>query len=123
MAWYVASGIPGYGPELEPEDEGFESLSDALAYARDELSTFVDMAHETAHYLGEQGDFEAAWRQVELMESLELLRANLDPARASAPLYRDDAAAYAALQASQAAGFPVDVSHNTRLYLWEGDES
>jgi hypothetical protein len=122
--YHVASGLAGYGPDASDSDgfASFDSLSDALEYARNELSTYVDMAHEDAHYLGDQGDFEAAWRQIELMEHLELLRANLSPERREAPLYARDVAAYRALQESQADEFPHDVSGNARLYLWECSE-
>ena len=120
--WHVATGLAGYGPDGADGFACFDSLGGALEYARDELSTFVDMAHEGAHMFAEAKQYEEAWQEVARCESLELLRANLDPARVSAPLYRDDAAAYASLQEDQAAAFPHDVSHNARLYLWECDE-
>lgn len=119
--WHVATGLAGYGPEASDSDgfATFASLADALEYARDELVWFVDYAHEGAHAFGEAGQFEDAWKEVLRVEELENLRANLSPTRRLAPLYRDDPAAYAALQESQAAEFPHDVSHNTRLYLWQ----
>ena len=117
--WHVASGLAGYGPDGADGFASFDSLGDAIDYARDELTTYVDMAHQDMHASGEAGEYEAAWQSLLLVERLELLRANLDPARASAPLYRGDPAAYRALQESQADEFPHDVSHNARLYLWE----
>ncbi len=54
------------------------------------------------------------------MERLELLRANLNPKRRSAPLYANDPAAYAAMQEAQLEAFPVDVGMS-RLYVWECD--
>lgn len=117
--YHVSHGLAGYGPDGDSDTPTFDTLGDALEYARDELSTDADMAHSDAHILAESGDFESAWKAIELMESLELLRANLNPARAAAPLYRDDPAAYAALQVSQAAEFPIDVSGSSRLYLWD----
>lgn len=117
--YHVQSGLAGYGPDADENTPTFETLADALDYARDELSTYVDMAHQDAHALAESGDFESAWLEILRIESLELLYANLDPKRASAPLYAGDAAAYAALQESQAQDFPHDVSSNARLYLWE----
>jgi hypothetical protein len=119
--WHVAYGLAGYGPDGADGFASFDSLGDALDYARDELSTDVDMAYEDAHILAEQSQYRDAWMAIERMERLELLRANLDPRRADAPLYRDDAAAYRALQESQAAGFPHDVSDSSRLYLWQCD--
>ncbi len=117
--YHGSHGLAGYGPDGDFDTPTFETLGDALEYARDELSTDADMAHEDAHQLAASGDFESAWKAIELMESLELLQANLDPARKSAPLYVNDPAAYAALQESQAAEFPVDVCGSSRLYLWE----
>jgi len=119
--YHVATGLAGYGPDAADSDgfATFESLADALSYARDDLSAFIDFAHDGAHGFASQGDFESAWNEVVRMEDLENWQANLDPARANAPLYRDDSAAYAAMQAEQAAQFPRDVSHNTRLYLWD----
>jgi hypothetical protein len=120
MHYHVASGLAGYGPDASDSDgfPTFETLGEALDYARDELLVFIDMAHEDAHALADDGQYEDAWRQIERVEALENLRANLDTKRASAPLYVDDAAAYAALQESQLAEFPHDVSHNARLYVW-----
>ena len=120
--WHVATGLAGYGPEGADGFVTFSTLSDALEYARDEISTFVDMAHEDAHACGAAGMFEDAWREVLRIEDLESWRANLDPARRSAPLYREDPAAYASMQEEQAAQFPRDVSYNTRLYLWQCED-
>src|SRR4029450_5198246 len=120
--YHVASGITGYGPDGADGFACFDSLAGALDYARDELSTFADMAHEAAHGFAAEHAYADAWGEIERMEELETLRANLDPARASAPLYRDDPDAYAALQAEQLAGFPRLVSHNTGLYVWPCDE-
>lgn len=117
--WHVATGLAGYGPDGADGYASFDSLSGALDYARDELSTFVDFAHEGAHAAAEDGRFEEAWREVVRMEDLENWRANLDPKRAGAPAYVNDPAAYAAMQEEQAAQFPRDVSYNTRLYLWQ----
>lgn len=117
--FHVAYGLAGYGPDGADEFASFATLAEALDYARDELVADVDMAHEEAHALADAGDYESAWRAIERMERLETLRANLDPKRAQAPLYRDNPGAYAQLQESQAAAFPHDVAGNSRLYLWE----
>lgn len=144
--FHVAYGLAGYGPDA-PDDgfPTFETIGEALEYAREELSTDSDSAHSMAHDLALHASqyhaaykldasredmlrmavnhYANAWRELERSESLELLRANLDPARASAPLYRDDPAAYAALQETQLAEFPVDVSEHSRLYVWDCSDS
>ena len=123
--YHVAHGLAGYGPDVDEGTPTFEVLAEALEYARDELASDIDLAHESAHAFGDAGQFEDAWREVLRMESLETLRANLDPARASAPLYAADPAAYNALQEKQAAElFPVDAYGPAgRLYLWDCDEA
>lgn len=124
MTYYVAFGLSGYGPDLEPEDEGFESLGEALLAARDELARAIDDCHSLAHACGAAGNYREAWLEVVRMEELETLRANLDPARAKAPLYHEDPAAYERLQRTQLDElFPVDTSEAGRLYVWEADES
>jgi len=121
--WHVASGLAGYGPDGADGFASFDSLADAIEYAREEIGPFVDMAHESAHSLAESSDFEGAWREIERIEDLELWQASMDPARKEAPLYRGNEEAYAALLADHAAQFPRDVSYNTRLYLWDCAES
>jgi hypothetical protein len=115
--------LQGYGPDVDEGTPTFDDLSSALEYARDDLSVWIDMAHEAAHSFAADGQFEDAWKEILRCEDLELWRANLDPARRDAPLYKDDPAAYAAMQSEQAAQFPRDVSYNSRLYLWDCDES
>lgn len=121
--YHVAHGLAGYGPDGDEGTPTFETLADALEFARDELAVDVDMAHEAMHSLADAGEFEQAWAEVLRIESLEVLRANLAPGRRNAPLYAADPAAYSALQVAQATEFPVDVSDCGRLYLWDCDEA
>lgn len=125
LHYHVAYGLAGYGPDASDSDgfPTFESLGDALSYARDELSTDVDSLHISARMLAESEDYKGAWFEMMRAEDLDILRMNLDPARASAPLYVDDAVAYRALQQSQLADFPVDVSASSRLYVWDCTET
>lgn len=123
--YHVASGLTGYGPE--PDDGGFfplptlEAVSD---YVRDELRVFSDMAYESADALADSGDFEAAWNERKRSDALELLRSNLDNARAGAPLYAGKPALWReTLDTIIGETFPLDVSHNTRLYVWTCSES
>ncbi len=120
--WHVATGLSGYGPDGADGFASFDSLAQALDYARDEMRDAIDFAHDGAHGFAQAEDYESAWNEVLRIESLETLRANLDPARQSAPLYRDDPVAYAALLESQAADFPHDWSEHTRLYLWQCED-
>lgn len=120
--WHVATGLAGYGPDGSDGYACFDSLSGALEYARDEVLASVDYAHDSAHAAAASDDYRGAWEDVLRMESLETLAANLGSWRKSAPLYLHDPDAYAALQESQAADFPHDVSHNTRLYLWQCED-
>lgn len=91
--WHVKVGIPGYGPDLTDAD-GYAGTDDADAAdsVRYELSSFADFLEDGASMLAEQEDYKGAWLNHKKAEALLALRANLDPARASAPFYRDDPA-------------------------------
>jgi hypothetical protein len=119
--WLVRYGLVGYGPEGEnatPADT-LEGLADVLC---DELSRAADRAHETAHTLADAGEYESAWGEIKRSEGLAILSANFDPARASAPLYAGDPAAWrATIERMVAESFPCDVGEYERLYVWEGD--
>jgi hypothetical protein len=119
--YHVANGIAGYGPDCDESTPTYDTLADAIEGAREELSVWEDIARETAEGFADAGDFESAWKEHKRAESLWILRANLDPARKNAPLYRDNPKAYADLLKSQFEDFPHDVSTNSRLYLWECD--
>lgn len=124
--WHVAHGLTGYGPDASDSD-GFATFDEIRAvsdHVRDELSTDVDHAIETAHALAESGDFEGAWNEYLRSGSLENLRANLSNERANAPLYAGNPEAWnASLLDLLESQFPVDVSDNTRLYVWQCEES
>lgn len=123
--YHVATGLAGYGPDAADTDgyPTFDTAQEALSYARDELTTWIDFAAETAQSYAAGEDYEQAWKESQRADDLETLRANLDPARREAPLYRDNPTAYQTLVQEQVGGFPHDVSYNTRLYLWQCDES
>jgi hypothetical protein len=120
--WHVATGLAGYGPDGDDGFACFDTLSDALEYAREEITRSVDDADETAYAHADNRDYEAAWQEKRRADDLTALAANLAPTRREAPAYRDDPAAYASMQEDQAAQFPYAVSHNTRLYLWQCDD-
>jgi hypothetical protein len=118
--WHIAHGLQGYGPDGADGFGCADSLESAAESARDELARDVDFCEESAHGFAEQGDFESAWVEHRRADSLELLRANLNPARSSAPLYADDPAAWqSTLRSLLEQSFPVAISHSTSLYVWE----
>jgi hypothetical protein len=121
--YHCESGLQGYGPDAT--DEGFtvfEDLEQALEAAREELSAFAEMAYEDAQALAESEDYESAWKELKRSEELETLRANFSTERKSAPLYVDNSQAWKEELERLADMFPLDVSHNARLYLWQCDE-
>ena len=120
---HVKTGLAGYGPDLEPDDEPFEELDAVLSAIQEEISSLVDMLHDEASAAGESGDFEGYYKARELADSLMGVRANFDPERRKAPLFNgDNAVDFDKHMSDQiAATFPLDVSTNgaLRLYVWE----
>lgn len=126
IRYFIAYGLAGYGPE---GSEGFtyattwRNLADIV---NQYLNESAGSAYETADILGDAGNYEDAWHEHKRSESLDNLARNFDNARADAPLYRDDPAAWdATIERMVGETFPLDVSHNTRLYVWpcEDDET
>lgn len=116
--YFVAHGLPGYGPEAEnaAECETWEGLADTLA---DELRRDAESEDESAGIHGEAGDYQAAWEAHQRAESLANLAANLDNSRADAPLYRDSRRAWhETIARTVAENFPVDINSSCRLYAW-----
>lgn len=124
--WHVATGLAGYGPDGA---DGYASATDAREIASalvSELDSAADFNYESAESLADPGkDYEAAWRTMKLGEALTALSANLDyDKRATAPLYVNDPAALdMTIMGIVASEFPLDITHNTRLYVWQCDDS
>lgn len=119
--FYVKTGLAGYGPELDPEDEpvALEDLDFVLA---DELERCADYADEAARGLAEAGDYEAAWREHERAEALAVQALNFSPKRREAPLYAGDLPKWlqtVTLQLEQT--FPLDIGPHERLYVWKAE--
>lgn len=124
--WHVATGLAGYGPDGA---DGYASATDARGIAlalTEELGSAAESNYQTAESLADPGkDYEGAWRTMKLGEALTTLSANLDyDKRAQAPLYVNDSAALdATIMGIVASEFPLDITHNTRLYVWQCDDS
>jgi hypothetical protein len=118
---HVASGLAGYGPDAA--DSGFivtHNVRETAEAIRDELNAWADIAYQSAEALADSGDFEQAWAEHKRSQSLETLRMNLDSKREEAPLYKDNPALWeSTLQRLINENFPLDVSHNSRLYVWD----
>lgn len=126
MRIYVKTGLAGYGPDLEPEDEPFENLADLCYAIRDELDRSVDSLVEMAQYHASQEDFELAYHSRALADELTILMANLDyDKRLQAPLYAGDASKLdETVRRIIVETFPLDIDaeRNTRLYVWEATD-
>jgi hypothetical protein len=123
--WHIASGLAGYGPD---GTDGYSTATDMqnLAYSvAEELQSFAGYNDDSARCLAEAGDYKEAWQTMMLAESLSALFHNLDyDKRLQAPLYVNDAAALdASIERIVEETFPLDVSYNTRLYVWQCDEA
>ncbi len=122
--YHVESGMQGYGPDSDDGWYAHEGIRDVADAIRDELSIFEDIAHDSAESFADAGDFESAWSEHKRVESFEFLRANLSNDRESAPLYVDNPALWeGTLARIIGETFPLDVSHNARLYVWECAET
>ena len=122
--WHIATGLAGYGPDGADGFGTAETLDDAAEYARDELRNAVDSCEEGADILAGEGRFEQAWNEHKRADRLEILRANIDPERQNAPLYKDRPEVWAeTLSRILGEEFPCDISEHSRLYVWQCDDS
>lgn len=122
--WHVATGLQGYGPEsdefgfptFEDSDDGLIELVDEVHRILDEFS---EWEFESADALGESGQFEDAWKTRKHSDELDTLARNWSNDRRSAPAYAGDPALWSDWVRSNLDAFPIDVSFNTRLYVWD----
>lgn len=118
---HVATGLAGYGPDGEDyatfDSNDLTGIAEAI---RSELALSIDALADEYTGLGEAGLFAEAYTVNTMISELETLRANLDPQRANAPLYRDNVELWESTLRdliSQANG--TYVSSNTKLYVWD----
>lgn len=121
LHWHAASGLTGYGPDAA--DGGVTTAHDVEGLAdliRDELSHWADNEHHTARAYADSGDYENAWKLREHSESIDVLCANLDNSRASAPLYADNRPAWhATIRQLVEDNFPYPVDEGRfRVHAW-----
>jgi hypothetical protein len=150
FGFYVKTGLAGYGPDLEPEDMPATSWEDVALQVAGELSHMAEFNDQGASALADQAReaYEPAmaspetvsakaWADIaytyheagearQLADDLDNLRGTFEVLAESAdpaPLYqgRDDLR-HARIWDLIGEHFPLDVSHNTRLYVWECDE-
>lgn len=121
--WHVATGLAGYGPDGSDGYDTAENLRDVSDAIRDRLRDFIDSNDQGARAVADTGDYKDAWETMMLAESLETLSTNLNNKRGdSAPLYVGKPKLWdETLDRIIGETFPLDVSYNTRLYVWECD--
>jgi len=125
FGYYVKTGLSGYGPDLEPDDmpaRSWESVASEIAW---ELIQAADYAMEGAYIAGDtEGDYERAWKEFKRSEFLASVAQELNNERANAPLYAGRPELWhATIHSIITARFPLDISDNTRLYVWECEEN
>ena len=122
--WHISSGLLGYGPmgdETETVAATLEEVADCIQY---ELDAWIDSQYESANALAEMGEFEDAWNTLKRSEHLSAIRANFDNKRADAPLYAGKPQLWRDTIRRQIGElFPLDVSDNSRLYVWDCDDT
>lgn len=130
--YHVASGLAGYGPDASDDISDGPSFAEygptgAADAVRDELERTMDHLGDVAEGYAESGDYKDAWDTHKLGEALDMLRLNLAPERATAPLYRDrlDLWTETVTKLLSDPTFPLDldIQGNTRLYVWQCAET
>lgn len=140
--YYVKVALAGYGPDLDAEDMPATSWEDVASQIVSELNHMAEFNGEGSdigftaaetHYAGYQRGDDGIVQAVDayhealadLTRSRELsdMAANFDNERANAPLYagRPDLW-HATIYNLITEHFPLDVSRNSRLYVWECTE-
>jgi len=149
--FYVKTGLAGYGPDLEPDDMPAASWEDVAGQVAWELRSAAEFSHEGAIIRADQareaydrvrsdyfartqaGNWQAvadtyheAWADLRLgweLDSLASTFESLANAGDPAPLYQGrPELRHARIWDLVAGQFPYDISHNSRLYVWECEE-
>jgi len=148
---YVHTGLAGYGPDLEPDDYPARSWEDVASQIAWELRSAADFNVEDASAMADQaetaysearehwrlyarsGNWQAiaetyhdADKSRRLASELDTLAANfenLSDAGNPAPLYQGrPELRHARIWELIGEHFPLNISYNSRLYVWECDE-
>lgn len=125
---YVKTGLAGYGPDLDSEDEPFETTADVAAAIVWELNSYADYLEQGASGHAEQEDWEAAWKAHAKADELATLAMNLDyDKRSKAPLYVDNSALLdETVERIITETFPLDLDPDgygvQRLYVFNATE-
>lgn len=118
--WHIATGLQGYGPDGSDgydTADTFEGLTSAI---HEEVNRHANAEFEAADAIADGGEYEDAWNTLRRSRELDTIARNFNPSRAHAPIYRDNPAEWHACILRMVGDvFPLDVSHNTRLYVWQ----
>jgi hypothetical protein len=139
--FYVKTGLTGYGPDLDESDypaDSWESVATDIASELREMSEFnwtgADAEFESAERLyanderlGAADTYHSALTAHMLSRELDIMAqnfANLANADNPAPLYAGrPELRHARIWNLITENFPLDVSYNSRLYVWECEEA
>ena len=145
FGFYVHTGLAGYGPDLEDDDYPARSWEDVASQVAWELRSAADFSHEGARVLADQAKeayeaaqrgedgvvaaadlYHEAWTALRLSWELGNLAANFENlanAESPAPLYQGrPELRHARIWDLLTSQFPLNISHNSRLYVFECEE-
>lgn len=135
--FYVQTGAAGYGPELSPEDLPAGSWEEVASEIAARLAETAELNYQGACAEAESAEeyyragnhtnalqlYRGAWQETLLTQDLEALSMNfarLADSENPAPLYEDrPELRHARIWDLIRENFPLTVSHNSRLYVWE----
>ena len=122
---YVKTGLAGYGPELDPEDEPCPDVETLCAAIHYELGSEIDGLYQWRDAAYSESDAKTYMLVNHHVEWLEYQRANFDyDHRKDAPLFSGSRDVLdAVILGVVAAEFPLplDPDGNRKLYVWEAE--
>jgi len=126
FGFYVHTGLAGYGPDLEDGDYPARSWEDVASQVAWELRSAADFSHEGARVVAAADLYHEAWTALRLSWELDNLAANFENlanAESPAPLYQGrPELRHARIWDLLTSQFPLNISHNSRLYVFECEE-
>jgi len=141
--FWVHTGIAGYGPDLEPDDMPARSWEDVASQISWELDQAADFQAQGASAMADQArdayehrqyvcweaiaetyhDADEASRLADELAILKRTFDSLSDADSTAPLYEGrPELRHARIWDLISGKFPLDISDNSRLYVWECEE-